>query len=183
MRDPVHRLLTALAWLAGLAILAGIVAPIAAGADTAPHTAARCPCGNPACRCQGAPARDPALATVGDVAALAVQLQELRDQVRTLADELAASRHQANEWAAFLEALRADVQQNRTTLNGALEWINTQPAPTDDPTARLDALARELDELQGLTFPVQTLRPDGSVFSEQTIRLGEPIRLRLVPKN
>jgi hypothetical protein len=61
------------------------------------------------------------------------------------------------------------------------------PRVPDSPTCACDrqqlaALAAEVSRLRALTFSVQTLTPDGRVFSEDTVRLGDPIQFRLVPK-
>lgn len=62
------------------------------------------------------------------------------------------------------------------------------PGPGVEPTdlaelrRRVSDLDAALARLHNTEFPVRTLRPDGSVFSEDVVRLGEAIEFRLVPK-
>lgn len=52
------------------------------------------------------------------------------------------------------------------------------PSTADD----IATLKAEVARLKSLKFPVRTLKPDGTVFSEDTVTLGGPIEFRLVPK-
>lgn len=46
----------------------------------------------------------------------------------------------------------------------------------------LEKLRTELAAVRATKIPVQVLAADGSVFSQETVNLGDPIKLRLVPK-
>lgn len=57
-----------------------------------------------------------------------------------------------------------------------------QQAMLDDLRADRQRDEAELQRLRTIKYPVRVLTPDGQVFSEEMITLGEPIEFRLVPK-
>lgn len=86
-----------------------------------------------------------------------------------------------------IASLESRLRKAEAQLAAVSRWSSPPSPPTD--TAALNQLRVEieqiklsLDRLRDVSFPVRTLKPDGSVFSEEVVRLGDPIELRLVPK-
>lgn len=77
-----------------------------------------------------------------------------------------------------------DLDERVTCLLHLIEGLkqDTNPSRNASDTAEIGKLKKRLETLENMKFPLRILKEDGSVFSESTVRLGEPIELRLVPK-
>jgi hypothetical protein len=114
----------------------------------------------------GLPRHDEDATTVGHDAAASAALFQRLQQCELQLQRLSSQQHALNRRT---EAIDQTFQRDIARLNQ--QWL---------PAVR--QLQQELRALQQLSIPVQTLTPDGRVFSEDTVRLGDPIQLRLVPR-
>lgn len=78
----------------------------------------------------------------------------------------------ASDASQQVAGLRSELQQ----LSGRVDEIEATV-----PQAILD-LRADVKRVRELQIPVRVLTPDGRVFSEEKVKLGDPIDFRLVPK-
>lgn len=121
----------------------------------------------------------------------ATELAETNSPIEPVERRLSALEQQHAQAVTILAQLDAKLTSEAARLDRAISTVATTPGPPGPAGASPDlselrqqvaALRSEVSRLQATEFPVRTLRPDGSVFSEDIVRLGGPIEFRLVPK-
>lgn len=92
-------------------------------------------------------------------------------------------------WEARLAALEkrpaSDASQQVESLRSELNQLSDRVQDLEESpvvTQAIRDLRADLKRMQELKIPVRVLTPDGRVFSEEQVKLGDPIDFRLVPK-
>lgn len=72
-------------------------------------------------------------------------------------------------------------QSNNSDIKLLIVQLNSKI--TNLPSSQdVSKLKKEIDDIKNIHFDVRTLTPKGEVFSKDTVKLGDPIELRLAPK-